>query len=271
MRHPLRVTSIARTVLEWLDIYFRCQAEIDPDLALVIETEVDDRIAPREHGIYTYLFACIYILYMAWYLMDRVSHAEYRAARRAFRQMILEAQRVFRARPTRMRDRARLSHPLLRYTQTVDGPTNCFPSMHVGLVVLAYQIIRGSVRADELLLQTMRRSCIDVCRSTMETKQHSVIDVIGGMELAHSVYKANFEGECEDLAAAVLPELRPLELEQVQALRGRGIDLVELGGELLALFGGEQSIGAPSAGDGAGAPPPLSQAEAPAGEVRLQP
>ncbi|MBI5477884.1 MAG: hypothetical protein HY906_03445 [Deltaproteobacteria bacterium] len=245
LRHPVRFVSVLRTVLTWLEIYFTTQNETDEDAAEVIETEADDRIAPDGQAIYPYLFACVYILFVAWYLMDKVSVGEYRKAREAFLKMIHEARAAFRAKPSRMRDRSRLDHPLVRFTQTVDGPTNCFPSLHVALVTLSYQIIKQHAPDDALLLSAMRESCIEICRSTMRTKQHSIIDVIGGIELARRAVDAHFGGAFEDLTTVTLPELTPDEVAQIRAIVSGRPDLPELGRELLRLFGVKR--GAPGA------------------------
>ena len=84
LRHPVRFLAIVKTVMVWLEIYFATQAEIEEARAEVIEVAIDSRIAPDEEAIYPYLFACVYILFVGWYLMDRLPVAEYRKARTAF-------------------------------------------------------------------------------------------------------------------------------------------------------------------------------------------
>ncbi len=224
-------------VLAWLELYFSAQEETDVDDAEVIESPIDDRIAPDEEGIYPYLFACVYILFVAWYLMDKLSADQYRRARRAFLSMINEARQAFLNAPTKMRDRSRLRHPLLVFTQRVDGPTNCYPSLHVGLVTLSYLIMRRGPVVDPQLLSAMKRSCIDICRSTMRTKQHSMVDVIGGIALSRRIY-ASYFGELADetLLQDVLPELTAAELSRVSEVLLGDEDLIDLRSRIVAVL-----------------------------------
>jgi hypothetical protein len=232
-----RVAEVLGLVHFWIRTYFGAQAKTDPEVARNVELAVDDRIPPREEAIYPYLFAAIYILYVVWHMLDRLPAKRYRAAREGYREMIVTAREVFLSRPTRMRDRKRLRHPLTLLTQTIDGPTNCFPSLHVALVVFSYQVLKDS--AEPLVVQAMRRSCLEVCRSTLESKQHSMADVIGGIALSGQIYRGRFEGESfEDLLPEVLPELKPGELEAVRTLLARELKLGELLEPLLGALSG---------------------------------
>lgn len=236
LKNPARATSLVRLTLKWYRLYFDTQKKINPDQATVIETDVDDRIPPDERGIYPYLFASVYVMYIIWHVLDRLSHAQYLRTTTAYNRMIIEAERFFLSHPTRMRDRSRLSHPLTRFTQTIDGLTNCFPSLHVGLVVLSYQVIKNSSETNPLLLSALKKSCIDVCRSTMQTKQHSIMDVIGGVALTKRVYEASFEEPFHDLLDDILPELTPAERSQVKKAVHDCPDLPSLMKRLQDLF-----------------------------------
>ncbi|MFC1707669.1 hypothetical protein ACFL59_12780 [Planctomycetota bacterium] len=236
VKHPFRLFAVMRIVFMWIRIYFTTQSEADPAQAEVIETALDERIPPEEEGVYPYLFACVYILYVCWYVMDRLSPGHYRRAARAYSEMIVAAKRVFTERPTRMGNRQRSDHPLLLFTQEVDGPTNCFPSLHVALVTLSYQIVKDSMESEDLLLAAMRRSCVDICRSTLRTKQHSVIDVIGGIELSRKSYLKHFKGAFENLLEEVVPELTPEELSSIAAVVTDSRNLIALQQSLLAQF-----------------------------------
>ena len=232
--HPVRVAAVARLILFWIKTYFTTQSEVGDAEYTIVETPLDERLPPDEEGVYPYLFACVYILFVSWVILDRLTPHRYRRAKAAYREMIGTARRVFVATPTRMRNRRRSSHPLLLFTQQVDGPTNCFPSLHVALVMLSYKILKDRGELDELLRAAMRTSCIDICRSTMRTKQHSVIDVIGGIELARRTYAGHFDVGFEDLLAEVLPELTDAERATVHELCEREGDLGSLLTALLA-------------------------------------
>lgn len=235
--HPFRTRTLLRLILKWLKLYFTAQEKAKERPALVIETAIDDRIKPDDRAIYPYLFAAVYILFVAWSVFDRLDSQQYKRCKRAFLSMMEEAQRTFLEVPTSMRDRRRLNHPLVRYTQSIDGPTNCFPSLHVALVVLSYQIIKDSEPTDELMLSAMRKSCIEICRSTLKTKQHSVIDVVGGIEVARQNYAGNFDGSFEPLLAEIVPEITHNELNLIaQAVDGAN-NLSELLRRLLEQFG----------------------------------
>jgi hypothetical protein len=83
----------------------------------------------------------------------------------------------------------------------------------------------------------MKQSCIDICRSTLKTKQHSMIDVIGGLELSRQVYLAHFDGSFSELLPELLPELDAGELAAVDAVRQDAPGLLPLLDRLLELFG----------------------------------
>lgn len=241
--HPFRTRTLLRLILKWLKLYFTAQEEAKSRQAVVIETSVDDRIEPDDRAIYPYLFAVVYILFVAWSVFDRLEKPQYKRCKRAFLGMMEQAQQTFLEVPTTMRDRRRLKHPLVRYTQSIDGPTNCFPSLHVALVVLSYQIIKDSEPTDELMLDAMRKSCIEICRSTLETKQHSVIDVVGGIEIARQSYEANSEGSFEPLLAEIIPELTLGELNVIAEAVDGATDLIGLLRKLLERFGDPVSLG----------------------------
>lgn len=236
LKNPIRLAATARLALHWLKAYFSTQERIKDAEFTVVETEVDERIAPEGRDVYPYLFACVYILYVAWTMLDRLSGPYYRRSKAAFRFTIEEAQRVFVASPTRMANRERSDHPLLQFTQYIDGPTNCFPSLHVGLVSLSYQILKDNLDLDPLLLAAMRSSVVDICRSTMKTKQHSVVDVLGGLELSRRAFTGHFDSDHEDLVDDVLRELSVDERREARALCAESEDLTALLPDLLRLF-----------------------------------
>ena len=238
LRRPGRAWSIVGTTLSWLKMYFTTQTPAAEAEAMIIETAVDDRIEPDSRAIYPYLFACVYILAAAWYVFDRLSTQQYKQAKEAYKTMLSEAEQIFSTVPTKMRNRQRSNHPLTLFTQEIDGPTNCFPSLHVALVVLSYQFIKDHLELEESMFPAMRSSCIDICRSTLLTKQHSVIDVIGGIELARQTYHEFFEQDFEELLSEVVPELEPEELVAVGDMIDDTDELTELLPKLMRYFGG---------------------------------
>ena len=84
---------------------------------------------------------------------------------------------------------SQLSEPVssqaLAWFRTVDRPTNCFPSMHVGCATLSALAFRR--RQPRLFIVfAVWASAISV--ATMTTKQHYFIDVIGGATLGVASY-----------------------------------------------------------------------------------
>jgi len=236
LKHPLRVTALMRLTLHWIRAYFTAQQENHGGPHTVVETAVDDRVPVDGRAIYPYLFAGVYVMYTAWTILDQLPAAQYRRAKSAFFAMIDSSREIFVRWPTRMRGRGRDEHPLLAYAQEIDGPTNCYPSLHVGITALAFQILRGHEELEPQLLAAMRRAYVEICRSTMQTKQHSMVDVLGGLELARQIYQRHFDGEYEDLAAEILEELTAEELGGAQRLCAEEEDLGALLPQLLAYF-----------------------------------
>lgn len=215
--NPKRVASIGSLIMLWQRTYFEAQKKVTTlEDALLIETKMDDRIPPEEHAIYAYLFACIFVAFVAAYMIGKITSEQFKKTQLAFRTLILESEKIFISHPTRMRDRLRMKHPLTLFTQSVDGPTNCFPSLHVSLVVLSYQIIKDDPKPEFNFVEGIRTSCIDICRSTLKTKQHSILDVIGGMMLANQIYLDCYGETVADLLPELLPELNSTELDQVR-------------------------------------------------------
>jgi membrane-associated phospholipid phosphatase len=69
----------------------------------------------------------------------------------------------------------------LRWVRAIDPPNNCFPSLHVGLATCCGLIWRKAAprRGPLLLLWTA-----SIAVSTLTTKQHYLIDVLGGLLVA---------------------------------------------------------------------------------------
>ena len=70
---------------------------------------------------------------------------------------------------------------------------------------------------DPVFKDAFRETCIDICRSTLELKQHSITDVLGGQEMAHRALAEFLDIDgCEDLSEIIIPEV---EAELLQELR----------------------------------------------------
>jgi len=77
---------------------------------------------------------------------------------------------------------------MLNLVYTVDPSANLFPSIHCLVSWFCYVGIRGQKKVP---LWYQRFSCVFavlVCISTQVTKQHYIIDLIGGILLAEAMY-----------------------------------------------------------------------------------
>jgi membrane-associated phospholipid phosphatase len=67
------------------------------------------------------------------------------------------------------------------YLHFLDQPTNCFPSLHVSITLIAAASLHGW--RPRLRLATWLW-ILAICLSTLTTKQHYVLDVLGGVFVA---------------------------------------------------------------------------------------
>lgn len=234
--HPLRVFKWLGMVTYWATSYFSVQEATDFTKAEVVESKVDERIPIKNNAVYPYVTEYLFLAIVALYLIQDLDRKSFNKTYKAFKYMVEESVSVFRRMPTRMRDRDRVHHPFLRYIQILDGPTNCFPSLHCALVTLSYQIIKDSGKTDELVKKASRQVSIDISRCTMETKQHSIIDVISGVELGRRNYLKFFpEGKYDDFLDVIIPELTDNEWKQIHAILDKEPDFITMKEELMAL------------------------------------
>ncbi len=235
-KHPVRPVMIGKLALVWYAAYFGAQENTNLPDAATTDTRLDERVPIDEQAIYPYLFACLYLPSLGILLIDHLNDEQYNHAMLAFQKIIQESEKIFLKKPTRLKSRRQLTHPLTHLLQSIDGPTNCFPSLHVALVTLAYQIIRDARTIEIQQIRAARESCIDICRATLKTRQHSIVDVIGGLALSDKIYSEFFEGTPEDLLGAILLELQPNELATAQSMIHDSSDLLNLFENLMAKF-----------------------------------
>ena len=77
---------------------------------------------------------------------------------------------------------------LLRLLYQIDAPDNLFPSIHCLTSWFCYMIVRDDKRVSRWYRGFSLLFAIAVCASTLTTKQHAVVDVIGGVGLAELSY-----------------------------------------------------------------------------------
>lgn len=77
---------------------------------------------------------------------------------------------------------------LMRLLYQIDAPDNLFPSIHCLTSWFCYMIVRDDKRVPKWYRGLSLIIAIAVCASTLTTKQHAVVDVIGGVGLAELSY-----------------------------------------------------------------------------------
>ena len=77
---------------------------------------------------------------------------------------------------------------LMRLLYQIDAPDNLFPSIHCLTSWFCYMIVRDDKRVPKWYRGLSLIIAIAVCVSTLTTKQHAVVDVIGGVGLAELSY-----------------------------------------------------------------------------------
>ena len=77
---------------------------------------------------------------------------------------------------------------LMRLLYQIDAPDNLFPSIHCLTSWFCYMIVRDDKKVPRWYRWLSLLLAIAVCASTLTTKQHAVVDVIGGIGLAELSY-----------------------------------------------------------------------------------
>jgi hypothetical protein len=234
---PNRLISVLGIFKDWANGYFDAQASVDPEKAFIIESKIDDRIKIKDESIYSYLFAFVYILYSSLYLITLFKKKDYIKAKNSIKSLIDKSHEIFINFPTKMKPRTRSNHILLKYAQSIDGETNCCPSLHVSLTNITYFILSNQNDIEDNLIKTMRQCCIDISRSTLETKQHSIIDVISGIYIAKEEYMKFGGIEYENLINEIIPELNKNEISFInEKMKINNLNIQNLSMDLLNFF-----------------------------------
>ncbi len=77
-----------------------------------------------------------------------------------------------------------ISHKLLQYVRLIDKPSNCFPSLHVGLCFL-FAFIHKNESKKRYVISLLISFSIAI--STLTTKQHYFYDLVGGFILSFTI------------------------------------------------------------------------------------
>ena len=76
---------------------------------------------------------------------------------------------------------------IIRKIQGIDAPNNVCPSIHVSTTVIIYNQFRKILKDNKKSKAFFLLWSVGICISTMLVKQHSIIDVVCGIILAHVI------------------------------------------------------------------------------------
>ena len=76
---------------------------------------------------------------------------------------------------------------IIRKIQGIDAPNNVCPSIHVSTTVIIYNQFRKILKDNKKSKVFFLLWSVGICVSTMLVKQHSIIDVLCGVVLAHVI------------------------------------------------------------------------------------
>ena len=76
---------------------------------------------------------------------------------------------------------------IIRKIQGIDAPNNVCPSIHVSTTVIIYNQFRKILKDNKKSKAFFLLWSVGICISTMLVKQHSIIDVLCGVVLAHVI------------------------------------------------------------------------------------
>ncbi len=178
----------------WFVLYmalFLCLELYEPESVHLIACGLDRRIPCIQAFVYPYLSWFPYICVCAWLAFRNLGREEYRRAvflLTAGMNVFLLISCVW---PTGLDLREGIAYNmavpsgyLLRLVQTVDAPRSVFPSMHVYVtLVFQYTLEMQSGRLSVRGLRTGRFLAAAIILSTVFTRQHSVLDVLGAFLL----------------------------------------------------------------------------------------
>lgn len=178
----------------WFVVYmaFFLYLEVrEPESVHLISCGLDRRIPCVQAFIYPYLSWFPYICVCAYFAVRYLKDEEYKKAvflLTAGMNVFLLISYIW---PTGLDlregvqyDTTVLSGYLIRFVQTVDAPRSVFPSMHVYVtLVLQYTLELQQERLSLAGVRTGRIFAAAIILSTVFTRQHSVVDVLGAAAL----------------------------------------------------------------------------------------
>ncbi len=183
-------------------LYTHTQAMTDTESATMLHTRLDDSIPFVPAFVTAYILWYVHVPFPMLFSLFRDKRLLFRQTIELF-TCILISLLFFALLPTGIdfRPTANPSNGPFEYMLSLifenDRPLNCFPSLHCGEAVISYLTAFGKQRSRHSL--PLRASglvaCILICVSTVFIKQHSILDLFGGVLLAiaiHLIYRSIF-------------------------------------------------------------------------------
>lgn len=155
----------------------------------IIHCPLDDMIPFCEYFVIPYCMWFVYIVFACTLLYFKGTNIEFfrlgiaLAAGMSFCLIIcMIYPNGLNLRPEHV-DRNNIFITFINYLHEADTPTNVFPSIHVYVSLIIHIVIRDCeyVRSHQWIKYSSFILSILICISTVFIKQHSVIDVLGGV------------------------------------------------------------------------------------------
>ncbi len=192
--HKYRHAWVAVYFLIYMPWFMWLERTVTQDFH-VIHTRLDDMIPFAEIFVVPYLLWFLYMFVTVFYFFLKNKRDFYRLCAYLFAGMTicLAICTVFHN-GTDMRPvidpHKNIFTLIVSIVYAIDTPTNIFPSIHVYNSVAAHVAVMRSedLKKHPYVQRASLVLCILICISTMVLKQHSVVDVMGGLVLAYILY-----------------------------------------------------------------------------------
>ena len=213
-------------IIHWIIGYFEAQNIRHLNNIVVVGSKFDRKINSSPDAVYPYLLGNVYIGYVIWRLLFYVSNSQYYRSKLTFLALIDQSLAIFKKIPTKMTARTGNIHGLLTLVQKIDGESNCYPSLHVSMAITSFYVLKQIANINSTKTIALENTCIAICRSTLETKQHSVICVIGGLAIADQVLHKYFGANVDfNMLQKIIPELKDAEAAEIIKILKENYDL----------------------------------------------
>ncbi len=162
--------------------YFYGKAAAAPEPKLLPMSDLELAIPLLPWTIVFYLSDYLYILLLVALLRNQTAFS--RASYGVFLGVVISLS-IFVIYPTTYpRSSVTLDPPwswLFAFLHGFDAPSNCFPSLHVSNTLIPTWYCAGQLPQTSRLRKCLWIWAIAICISTVTTKQHYAVDVLGGI------------------------------------------------------------------------------------------